>query len=196
MTNDIAIASNALILIGDSPITAWNETDGGIAAEQIYPVAKKSLLAAYKWSFALKSIRLSQNAEAPDSLLGYNKSHALPADMIRLWRLLPEGMNYIIRGADVYSFNTDILAEYTYDCDENLMPDYFREALEFLIASKLGNSITENPNIAELMLQQHLRQLAIAKNIDATQAPQIPILDAPFNSVRQGGISRSYFEGV
>jgi hypothetical protein len=56
MANDISIASNALILIGDTPITAWDETDSGSAAEQIYPICKKSLLAQYKWSFALKNL--------------------------------------------------------------------------------------------------------------------------------------------
>jgi hypothetical protein len=195
MVNAIEIASNALILIGDSPITAWDETGGGVAAEAVYSVTKKSLLSAYPWSFAMKNIRLSQNAAAPDALLGYGHSHAMPSDMIRLWRLLPEGMNYIIRGTDIYSNYTDILAEYTYDCDENLFPDYFREAFEFLLASKLGNCVTENPTIAEAMLTQHKMQLAIAKNTDSTQKPQIQIQDAPFNRVRQGGQSSSYFVG-
>ena len=187
MVNDIQVCSNALVLIGDSPITTWADSDGGTAAEKFYPTTKKALLSCFPWTFALKTFQLNKLTEVPPTETGFSKMHKLPTDMLRLWRLLPEGIDYIIHENNVLSNTDELLAEYIYDPQENNYSDAFREALEYIMASKLAMSVTENFDVAQLMLAQHQNKIREARHLDATQRPTRAIVDAPFNAARLGG---------
>lgn len=183
----IQISSNALIHVGDDPITAFDESDGGIACELLYPVAKDEILATHPWSFALKSQRLSMRSAEVDSMRYWTKSHQLPPDFVYIWKLLPEGMEYEIEGDVLFSNNEDILMQYVHSCDEALFSIGFQTALEYLLASKLALTVTEDKATHDTMRQLYMNQLGVAQNSDSQQRPCVPIQDAPFNHVRNGG---------
>lgn len=187
MVNDIEVCSNALVLIGDSPITTWADSDGGTAAEKFYPATKKALLACFPWTFALKTFSLNLLSAVPDSKTGYTKMHKLPADLLRLWRVLPEGTDYIIHEDNLLSNTTELTIEYIFDPQENDYSDAFREALEYLMAGKLAMSVTEQFEVAKLMFELHQIKIREARHLDSTQRPTRAIVDAPFNFARFGG---------
>jgi len=55
MPSAIDFSSNALLLVGDNPISSFTEPGAGAqAAANLYPQVKQKLLAYTNWSFALK----------------------------------------------------------------------------------------------------------------------------------------------
>jgi hypothetical protein len=183
---DVEITSNALMLVGDEPISSWSESDGGTVSEAFYETTKNTLLATYPWSFAIKDSNLALQSEEPDPLWDFKYSHKLPQDMLRLWRIAPDLTNYDISGLLLYSNTQDLMAIYTYSCDESLFPATFRVALEYRLASKFAMSITENATVMREMQAEYVTALRLAKHIDATQKPQMSMASAPFNEVRGG----------
>ena len=60
MPSSIDIASNALLLIGDNPISSFDDPGAGAkVAANLYPETKKRMLSEHPWSFALKQQRLN-----------------------------------------------------------------------------------------------------------------------------------------
>ena len=183
---DVEITSNALMLIGDEPISSWDESDGGTVSEAFYESTKNALLSCYPWSFALKDSDLALQSATPSEMWDFKYAHKLPQDMLRLWEIRPYRTNYAISEIYVYSNAQELMAIYTYSCDEEQFPDTFRVALEYRLAAKFAMSITENATVMREMQAEHVMALRLAKHIDATQKPQTVMVDAPFNNVRGG----------
>lgn len=187
MPTDISIASNALLLVGDEPISAFTEPGAGAtAASNLYPETYRSLLAYHPWTFALKEQILSQLSEAPNDLTGYGYAYQLPSDLIRLWAIFPHSRYVIVNGI-LYSNTAQLLARYTYQVDETQLPPQFTKALEYKLASEFSISITEDEKKAQLYERKFRDYLAETMTIDSQQAPQVPIIDSPFTDVRNGG---------
>ena len=76
MASDIDIASNALILIGDNPISSFTEPGAGAtAAANLYPVTYEQLLSEHPWTFALKEQKLNQLSQQPDALTNWRYAY-------------------------------------------------------------------------------------------------------------------------
>ncbi len=187
MASDIDIASNALILIGDSPISSFTEAGAGAqAAANLYIQAYERLLSEHPWSFAFKEQSLSRLSQEPDTKTNYKYAFQLPTDMIRLWAILPHSSHVII-GDLLYSNETELLARYVYQVEETNLPSHFIEALQYKLASDFSMSVTEDRNKAAYYAELTSQALARAKNIDSQGRPQQAIIDSPFIEARFGG---------
>ena len=66
---DVSICSEALILLGQTAITSFDDgTAGAGAASKIYPKVKSSTLGMYPWTFTLAKVQLGQLAAAPTNV--------------------------------------------------------------------------------------------------------------------------------
>jgi hypothetical protein len=191
VATSIDIASNALILIGDDPITSFSEDSAGAtAAANLYADTFKQVLAEHPWTFALKELQLSRLSQSPDDETGYHYAFQMPADLIRLWALFPYA-NYTIVGNLIYSNSTELLARYVYNVSESLLPAHMIKTLEYRLAADFAMLITESATKAQYYEEKYRDMLAKAKSIDSQNRPQQPIIDSPFVDVRMSG--RSYF---
>lgn len=188
MYTDVKIASNALVLIGDEPITSFSDSGAGAkAANELYLPTKREFLSSHPWTWCTKSQRLNVLSQTPDTLRNMKYALQLPTDMLRLWRILPLGTHYEIEGTILFSNSNQLLASYSYDVLEAYIPDIAETALEFLLASKLAISVTESTSRSEDMLLKYERAAAIAMSVDSQQQPQIQIMDSPWTDVRYNG---------
>lgn len=188
MATDIDIASNALLLIGDEPISSFTEAGAGAtAAANLYSNTYQKLLAEHPWSFAFKEQELSKLSQSPDDLTNYTTVFQLPVDMIRLWEIMPHS-RYAIVGSLLYSNESSILARYIYEPAETSLPPHFIEALQYKLASDFAVSVTEDRAKAEYYAKLTQLSLAKAKNIDSQGRPQTAIVSSPFTDVRNGGL--------
>ena len=184
MASDIDIASNALLLIGDEPISSFTESGAGAtAAANLYATSYEKLLSEHPWSFAFKEQNLSRLSQTPDEKTNYTYAFQLPTDLIRLWTVLPYS-DYIIIGSLLYSNQTELLARYIFKPSEVELPPHFLEALQYKLASDFAISVTEDRNKAEYYAKLSQLSLASAKNVDSQGRPQQPIIDSPFVDVR------------
>lgn len=187
MPSDIDIASNALLLIGDSPISSFDDEGAGAqVAKAIYSETYRAVLSEHPWSFAFKEQLLNLLSATPDQETGFTYAHQVPPDMIRLWALLPKTA-YTIVGDKIYSNQTRLLARYVYECAETDLPPHVTKAIEYRLASEFALAITESATRAEWYTSKYQEAVALARSIDSQGRPQVPIVDSPFVDVRGFG---------
>lgn len=196
MPTKIDIASNALLLIGDNPISSFSDAGAGAqVAANIYPETYRSMLAEHPWSFAMKEQVLSRLSQTPDARTNYSYAYQLPADLIRVWSIMDHS-SYTIVGSLLYSNQTSLLCRYIAEVDETELPPHFVTALQYKLASDFAVSVTEDQGKAQYYGVLYLKQVSMARAVDSQNKPQVAIVDSPFVDVRLfGGSStgRNYF---
>lgn len=193
MPTSIDIASNALILIGDEAISSFQDPGSGAeAAANLYPETYKQVLSEHPWTFALKEQQLSRLSAEPDDKTNYRYAFQLPADLIRLWAIMPHS-DYTIVGSLLYSNQTELLSRYVYQVNETSLPAHIVKTLEYKLASDFAMLVTEDAQKAQYYEAKYLDMLGRAKSIDSQGRPPTPIIDSPFVDVRFGGYSRYFW---
>ena len=82
MSSAIAICSNALLLLGDSPISSFDENnDRTRLVANLYEMKRDKVLRLNDWKCAQKRVILSPDATAPEFEWAYR--FALPGDWLR-----------------------------------------------------------------------------------------------------------------
>lgn len=192
MPTSIDIASNALILIGDEPISSFSDPGAGAqAAANLYPETFRQVMSEHPWSFAFKEQMLSRLSQQPGSLTNYKYAFQVPPDLIRLWAVFPQS-EYVIVGKYLYSNQNELLARYIYEVDETDLPPHVVKTLEYRLASDFAMLVTESQTKAEFFEAKYRDMLQSAKAIDAQGRPQESIIDSPFVDVRLSG--RGFFD--
>ncbi len=182
MSTDIQICSNALLLIGHTPIDSFNDgTLGAQVASNFYPTTVKSMLTSHRWRFAVKKAVLSKLPAKPLNQWAY--IYQLPANYLSAIRVDPES-NYEIFEDKLYSQLSAIQLDYIFRPTEALFPVYFEEALEYKLAAKFAFPVTSNRALSETYQAAYLQQLRVAKFTDSQARPQAPLQDSPFIDVR------------
>lgn len=185
--SEIDIASNALILIGDNPISSFTDPGAGsTAAANLYQGIKEAVLSAYPWPWALKEQSLSRLSAAPDSRTNFKYQFQKPTDYIRIWKVMPHHY-YEEVGSLIYSNEPAIFMRYVFDASETIMTPGFVKALEYQLASEFAMPVTEDEKKAAFYEKKAIKQIAIASNIDSQGHPQQAIVDSPFTDARFGG---------
>lgn len=187
MPTSIDIASNALLLIGDKPISSFTEAGAGAtAAANLYDQTYEAVLSEHPWTFALKEQKLNKLSQSPDDLTNFNNAFQVPVDLIRLWAIFPHS-NYTIVNNFLYSNENELLARYVFKVDELNLPPHVVKALEYKLAADFSISVTEDLKKHQLFEQKYRDMIAMARSIDSQQKPQVAIVDSPFIDVRTGG---------
>jgi hypothetical protein len=187
MPTDIDIASNALLLVGDEPISSFDDSGAGATvAKAIYAETYGMVLSEHPWTFAFKEQELNKLSQTPDDVTGYKNAFQLPGELIRIWALLPHSM-YTIVGSLLYSNEESLLARYVFKVDETALPPHVVKALEYKLASEFAMSVTESETKADLYEKKYNLQIAKARTIDSQNKPPVPIVDSPFTDVRLNG---------
>lgn len=177
----VSIISNALVLLGDEPISSLTETGAGARASNIYDSAYYSILSSHRWNFAIKKKELSKLTQAP--LNEYNYQFQLPTDFIVIITTYPVS-TYKIVGDKIYSDSDKIEIDYIYKIAEEKLPPYFIKCFEYYLATQLAIPITEDYNKMEIMQRMYERESRNARYADMQSAPVTPIQDDPYIRVR------------
>lgn len=184
--SNIDIASNALMLIGDNPISSFSDPGAGAAAAaNLYQEVKESALSFHPWSFALKEQELSRLSASPDTRTGFKYAFQKPTDIVRIWKIMPHSY-YEVVGSKIYSNETALFMRYIYDVSETAMPSSFVKALEYQLAAELAIPVTEDEKKAAYYSDKAIKQIAKASNIDSQGHPQQAVVDSPFIDARRG----------
>lgn len=186
MATPIEIASNALVLIGDEPISSFDDPGAGAtAAKSLYERTVRTLLSYHPWTFATKEFELNLLAAVPEDQSRYSKAFAVPADLIRILEVRPY-VDYQIVGEQIHTNTNRLYCRYIFDVDTFAYPPYFQTALEYLLASDFAQLITESTNKADYFLQRHKDALASAVHADSQGHPHPGLAHNPFVDVRRG----------
>lgn len=182
MTNTkVSIASRALVLLGDRPISSFDEgTTGADIATSLYESSYETLLTETRWRFAQKTAQLSRFVAAPDT--GYRYKFSIPSDLLYLSKC--SSYDYEIYDNELHSNDIDVWADYTHRVDEANLPAYYVKALEFYLAMQFAIPLTGNTSRAQEFMAFFERQVKIARYNDSSQRPNDSIEDSPYITAR------------
>ena len=175
------LISNALVLLGDEPISSITEPGAGAKASVLYESAYFSMLSSHTWKFATKKKELSKLSEAP--LNEFQFQYQLPTDFIVIITTYPAS-TYKILGDKLYTDSSSVEIDYIYKITEDQFPPYFIEAFEYYLAAKLAIPITDDLNKMDVMQRKYELVSRNAKYADNQSAPAISIIDTPYKVVR------------
>lgn len=181
-TSAISICSNALILLGDNPISSFSDPGAGAqTASNLYESSYINLLSMHRWRFATKKATLSRLTSNPINEWQYQ--YQLPVDNVAMITMYPNG-DYELYGDKLYTHSSTVEIDYVYRVDESQLPLWFAKTVEFYLAMQFAIPVTGNSTRLGEMQELFKQQLRSAKNIDSSIRPNTGVYDSPFTSIR------------
>lgn len=178
----IQLCSNALILLGHTPISSLTEpTAGAKVASNLYDSSLLSILCSHRWKFATKKALLARLADAPQNQ--YQFQYQLPSDMVMLITTYPSS-TYSVYGDKLYSDSDKVEIDYIYLVSETAFPAYFIKCFEYYLAMQFAVPIMDDLNKIDVMSRLYEKESRIARYADSQSTPQTPIQDDPYIRVR------------
>jgi hypothetical protein len=184
MSSKIQLISNALILIGDLPVTSLSgNSRAETVANNLYDNIVQNELSKFRWGFARRQAQLSLTVEEPVGT-EWQSIYQLPTDMLVLIKLSPS-IRYQILGDKVYcNYSGSLYCDYIANVSESEWPVYFSKMVEYALAMDFAPSIRDSATSMELLSRQYLNASRMARFTDSQQHPQTAIQDQPFINVR------------
>jgi hypothetical protein len=154
---DLSICSDALILMGASPLSSFTEgTDAAQACSRLYYDVRDTLIGRYPWSWSMKKVELGQLVTGPINEWTY--SYQLPGDMlsgvIAVFASNGNTERPMHHGWEIYEDKLftnlpTIYIDYQYTVSESKMPPYFVHLLKHALAAELSVVITDQISKAD-----------------------------------------------
>ena len=151
-TTDVSVASMALVLIGDTPISAFDgSSTGAIVAENINDTIIADLLTQHPWRFSVRQSDLSNLEATQEALL--TDPLQIPTDAFLVRRVIVNGsdVTYEIYGDKIFS-NFDetntLTANYIFRSLEQDWPPYFLFAAQLQLAAMFSMSVAGKPDMS------------------------------------------------
>ena len=158
---DLSICSDALIMLGAAPSSAFTEgTDAAQACDRLYPDLRDSLLSRYPWSWTYRKVQLSRLATAP--LNEFEHAYQLPGNILSGVQAVfettaanqqPINDGWEIYGDQLFTNLETVFIDYQETISESQMPIYFVHLLRNAFAAELGLVITDQTSKADYFRQ-------------------------------------------
>jgi len=175
MPSEVEICSDALGLLGEDPITSFDDaTKKARLCNRFYPQVRDAVLRAYPWRCAIALQVLSQLA-GTDVLTGtsYSNTYQLPVNPYCLRALLLNNDKYIlweVIGRKLVTDESAVTLKYIARITE---PGYFDSLLIDTIVTRLAQQlaypITGNPAMVKVLLELYSYKLSEARSIDSME---------------------------
>ncbi len=185
----IDISSRALILIGASPITSFEESSTeALVAVTMYEDVARAALVNSRWRFATNQSVLNLLSDKPTGR--YNNAYQLPSDslMVHAVTCNDNPIEYQIYGSKVFADTSVadlIIADYTFRVNEEQWPSYFTLAVEYALAVIFATSIARDSTLAGVMQAQAERAMAKARSLDSQQQTARKLFTSRFSVERR-----------
>jgi len=181
MTSAVSICSNALLLLGDSPISSFDEAnDRTRAVSNLYSYKRNRVLRLHPWNCASKRVVLSPDVDAPP--FDWSYQFTLPDDWLRNISVGLKGStdDFLIENKKIL-MNTNICrlryiwrnnAEETWDALlVDVMTQVMVAALTYTITKSTAKQATEEEIVKAA--------LKLARNVDGQESAPETLGDSP-----------------
>lgn len=159
---DLSICSDALILLGASPISSFTEgTDSAQACDRLYPDLRDTMLSTYVWSWTLKKSQIARLSTDPINEWEY--AYQLPGDMLSGVLAVFESNSttersrrygWEVYGDQLYTNMETVYIDYQASVSETKMPNYFVRLLRTALAGELAIVVTDQAAKADYFKAQ------------------------------------------
>ncbi len=177
----VKICSNALLLLGDRPISSLTEdTTGATLAANLFENTYLAMLQNHRWRFAVKTLELSRLTVKPKTKYAY--AFQKPSDL--LYAVKGDSFTYEIYGNEIHTNSQSFQLDYVARIEEDLLPAYFAKALEYNLAFQFAVPLTGDLDKGSYYQKVFLNDIRKAKMADSSQYPEIGVHHQPYVDVR------------
>lgn len=190
-TSVIEICNNALIDLGEEPITAL--TDNSKAARlcnQRWPAVRDAVLRAHPWNCAMTQAELAAGADA--AVWRWDFQYVLPADLLRLVRVVTmaerEVEQWEVQGRVLLCDESAplYLAYVRRELDPQKYDALLSEAMSARLSATLAYPLSGSGSLAEAYWKAYKEKVVEARGVDAREGVAEAVAPADWLAAKYG----------
>ena len=173
MASVVDICNGALNQLGATTILSLTEdSKNARLCNSRYTQVRDALFRTHPWNCLQKRIELAVDTDAPT--WGFSYAYTLPADCLRLLRILDYDSNHKVEGRKVLSNASTMKILYVARItDPNEYDELLRETISASLGADIAFGVTSNNQTAKNMYQLFQDKLKDARFVDSTEGQNV-----------------------
>ena len=173
MASTVDICNGALNQLGATTILSLTEdSKNARLCNSRYTQVRDGLFRTHPWNCLQKRVELAADTTAP--AWGFSYAYTLPADCLRLLRILDYDSNYKVEGRKILSNTSSMKILYIGRItDPNEYDESLRETLSAALGADIAFAVTSNNQTATNMYNLFQDKLKDARFVDSTEGQNI-----------------------
>jgi len=185
-TSPVSISSNALLLLGQRPVTSFDEaSDSAQLAANLWDDVRDSTLRMHPWNCATKRVVLAPQSVAPAYEWPY--AFTLPGDWLRTLSIGEEGEhpNFVMEDGAILYDEAVLKLRYVYRLEDVARWDSLLIAAQTAaMAVAMAYPVTKSASMVDAMQQRFAAVLQQARAINGQEDTGEAFGDSPLLSAR------------
>ena len=173
MASVVGICNGALNQLGATTILSLTEdSKNARLCNSRYTQVRDALFRSHPWNCLQKRVQIAADATAP--AWGFTYAYTLPADCLRLLKILDYDSNYKVEGRKILSNTSSMKILYVSRVtDPNEYDELLRETLSASLGADIAFGVTSNNQTATNMYNLFKEKLRDARFVDSTEGQNI-----------------------
>ena len=173
MASVVGICNGALNQLGATTILSLSEdSKNARLCNSRYTQVRDALFRSHPWNCLQKRVQIAADATAP--AWGFKNAYTLPADCLRLLKILDYDSNYKVEGRKILSNTSSMKILYVGRVtDPNEYDELLRETLSASLGADIAFGVTSNNQTASNMYNLFKEKLRDARFVDSTEGQNI-----------------------
>ena len=173
MASVVEICNGSLNQLGATTILSLTEdSKNARLCNQRYSQVRDAVFRSHPWNCLQKRVELAADTDAP--AWGFSFAYTLPADCLRLLRILDYDSNYKVEGRKILSNTSSMKILYIGRVtDPNEYDESLRETLSAALGADIAFAVTSNNQTATNMYNLFQDKLKDARFIDSTEGQNV-----------------------
>jgi len=173
MASIVGICNGALNQLGATTILSLSEdSKNARLCNSRYTQVRDALFRSHPWNCLQKRVQIAADTTAP--AWGFSFAYTLPADCLRLLKILDYDSNYKVEGRKILSNTSSMKILYVARVtDPNEYDELLRETLSASLGADIAFGVTSNNQTASNMYNLFREKLRDARFVDSTEGQNI-----------------------
>jgi len=173
MASIVGICNGALNQLGATTILSLTEdSKNARLCNSRFTQVRDALFRTHPWNCLQKRIQIAADSTAP--AWGFKFVYTLPADCLRLLKILDYDSNYKVEGRKVLSNTETMKILYVARViDPNEYDELLRETLSASLSADIAFAVTSNNTTSQNMYQLYQEKLKDARFVDSTEGQNV-----------------------
>ncbi len=173
MASTVDICNGALNQLGATTILSLTEdSKNARLCNSRFTQVRDAVFRSHPWNCLQKRVELAADTDAP--AWGFSYAYTLPADCLRLLRILDYDSNYKVEGRKILSNTSSMKILYIGRItDPNEYDESLRETLSAALGADIAFAVTSNNQTATNMYNLFQDKLKDARFVDSTEGQNV-----------------------
>ena len=173
MASIVGICNGALNQLGATTILSLTEdSKNARLCNSRYTQVRDALFRTHPWNCLQKRVQIAADTTAP--AWGFKNAYTLPADCLRLLKILDYDSNYKVEGRKILSNTSSMKILYVARVtDPNEYDELLRETLSASLGADIAFGVTSNNQTATNMYNLFKEKLRDARFVDSTEGQNV-----------------------